>query len=88
MKKVLFAILAASAGVVLGADEICGAPRGERAPYQAARPINVFNLFTYFEAPYHVTDTTPWDFIVTHGLTPESIKGRPASIPANWWYEP
>ena len=27
MRKVLFAILAVSAGVVLGADEICGAPR-------------------------------------------------------------
>ena len=27
MKKVLFAILAVSVGVVLGADEICGAPR-------------------------------------------------------------
>ena len=57
--------------------------------YERGAPgVYFFNLFTYFEAPYHVTDTTPWDFIVTHGLTPESIKGRPASIPANWWYEP
>jgi hypothetical protein len=57
--------------------------------YERGAPgVYFFNLFTYFEAPYHVTDTTPWDFIVTHGLTPESIKGRPASIPENWWYEP
>ena len=57
--------------------------------YERGAPgVYFFNLFTYFEAAYHVTDTTPWDFIVTHGLTPESIKGRPASIPANWWYEP
>ena len=57
--------------------------------YERGAPgVYFFNLFTYFEAAYHVTDTTPWDFIITHGLTPESIKGRPASIPANWWYEP
>ena len=57
--------------------------------YERGAPgVYFFNLFTYFEAAYHVTDTTPWDFVVTHGLTPESIKGRPASIPANWWYEP
>ena len=31
--------------------------------------------------------TAPWDFIVEHGLTPETLEGCPASIPENWWYE-
>ena len=66
--------------------EYCG---WARRMYERGAPgVYFFNLFTYFEAPYHVKDTTPWDFIVKHGLTPESIKGRPASIPSNWWYEP
>ncbi len=55
---------------------------------RGAPGVYYFNLFTYFEKAYHVTDTTPWDFIVTHGLTPETIKPQPKSIPENWWYEP
>ena len=55
---------------------------------EGADGVYFFNLFTYFEAAYRVTDTTPWDFIVSHGLTPKSIKDQPMSIPENWWYEP
>ncbi len=66
--------------------EYCG--WAERMYDRGAPGVYYFNLFTYFEKAYRVTDTTPWDFIVTHGLTPETIKSQPKSIPENWWYEP
>ena len=66
--------------------EYCG--WAKRMYERGAHGIYYFNLFTYFEEAYHVTDTSPWDFIVEHGLTPETLEGRPASIPENWWYEP
>ena len=64
--------------------EYCG--WANRMYERGAHGVYYFNLFTYFEDS--VTDTLPWDFIVEHGLTPETLKGRPASIPKNWWYEP
>lgn len=55
---------------------------------RGADGLYFFNLFTFFEKAYRVTDTAPWDFIVGRGLTSESIKGQRCVIPENWWYEP
>ncbi len=71
---------------MLTLPEYCG--WAKRMYERGAAGVYYFNLFTYFEASYHVTDTSPWDFIVSRGLTPETIKDQPASIPENWWYEP
>ena len=55
---------------------------------RGASGVYFFNLFTYFEKGYPIKNTAPWDFIVSHGLTPQSIKGQPSAIPESWWYEP
>ena len=71
---------------MLSLAEYCGWAR--RMWEGGADGVYFFNLFTFFEKAYPVTETEPWDFIIIHGLTPEALKGRRCSIPENWWYEP
>ena len=66
--------------------EYCG--WAERMYARGASGVYFFNLFTYFEKGYPIKNTAPWDFIVSHGRTPQSIKGQPSAIPESWWYEP
>lgn len=54
---------------------------------QGAEGIYLFNLFTYFEPAYKSNDREPWNFILTKGLTPDSIRNETKSIPAHWWWE-
>ena len=50
-----------------------------------AKGVYLFNLFTFNETKsYRIVSREPWDFILKEGLTPESIKHKTTSIPADW----